>query len=312
MNDLLEVINENATTSFYTTNEAVQVEVAEKVLDKIFSISIGKYNKIDFSEIEKSRGDIKKIKFYKNLIECVNTLKEINNVTQDLPDIMVIDRALINITKLTPEFEKSFRIQNNCGVLIFNLIVYSIMEAVSYLIATSINFVTGNEIVVSNVNADKILISSLSKFNELAENGSIYKFISEAEKEILNESISETLISFMKKVPVGKIVGVGAISLALLLSMRAIVPLIRNIIYFIYKTKHDLSETAEVQANMLELNIKILKDKNEDPKIIAKQEKWVERFKKYADKFALDSDKAKRDSDIDIKRDKIDVDSLVI
>ena len=312
MNDLLEVINENATTSFYTTNEAVQVEVAEKVLDKIFSISIGKYNKINFSDIEKCRGDIKKVKFYKNLVECINTLKEINDVTHNIPDIIVIERALNNMIKLTPEFEKSFRIQNNCGVLIFNLIAYSIMESVSYLIATSINFVTGNEIVISNVGGDKILISSLNKFNELAENGSIYKFISEAEKEILNESIAGTLTSFMKKIPVGKIVGVSAISLALLLSIRAVIPLIRNTVYFIYKTKHDLSETAEVQANMLELNIKILKDKNEDPKIIAKQEKWVERFRKYADKFALDSDKAKRDSDIDIKRDKVDINALVI
>ena len=100
MNDLLEVINENATTSFYTTNEAVQVEVAEKVLDKIFSISIGKYNKINFSDIEKCRGDIKKVKFYKNLVECINTLKEINDVTHNIPDIIVIERALNNMIKL--------------------------------------------------------------------------------------------------------------------------------------------------------------------------------------------------------------------
>ena len=312
MNDLLNVINENATTSFYTTNEAVQVEVAEKVLDKIFSISIGKYNKVNFSEIERCRGDITKIKFYKNLIECISTLKEIDSVTHNLKDIYIVEKSLNNLISLKREFEKSFRIKNNCGIMIFNLISYSIMECVSYIIASSINFVTEQEITISNVNADKILISSLIKFNELAENGTIYKFISESEKEILNESIAGTLTSFMKNNLAGKVVGVTVISFALLMVLKSIVPLIRNIIYYIYKMRHDISETAEVQANLLELNIRILKNDNADPKIIAKQEKWVERFKKCADKFALDSEKAKRDSDIDKKKDKVDINSLVI
>lgn len=312
MYDLLNVINENVTTSFYTTNESVQIEVAEKVLDKIFSISIGKYNKVNFSEIERSRGDITKIKFYKNLTECISTLKEIDAVTHKLNDIYIVEKSLNNLISLKPDFEKSFRIKNNCGIMIFNLIAYSIMEATSYIIASSINFVKDQEIIISNVDSNKILIDSLIRFNELAENGTIYKFISESEKEILNESIASTITSFMGNGLVRKAVGVGVLSVAFILILKSIVPLVRNTIYYIYKIRHTISETAEIQANMLELNICILKNNNADPVIIAKQEKWVERFKKYADKFALDSEKSKRDSDIDIKSDKIDIDSLVI
>ena len=312
MNILLDAINENITTSFYTMDEAIQSEIAEKVLDKVFSATINKYNKVNFFDIEKTRGDISKLKYYKNLIECVNTLKEIDAVTHKLPAIGTIEKAINNLIKLKPEFEKSFRVQNNCGIMIYNLITYSIMESVSYLIATSINFTSETEIIISNTDSDKLLVSSLDKFNVLSEDGTIYKFVNEVEKEIMNESIGTTLANFIKKVPVKKMVGITLVSIAILGLLKSIVPLVQNTVYYIYKVRHKLSETAQVQADMLELNISILKEDGKDPKIIAEQEKWVERFKKYAEKFALDSDKAKRDSDMDIKNDKVDINSLVI
>ena len=45
--EILKVINENINGSFYSMDESVQISAAEKVLDKVFSMTIGKYNKIN-------------------------------------------------------------------------------------------------------------------------------------------------------------------------------------------------------------------------------------------------------------------------
>lgn len=328
MIDILKVINENINGSFYSMDESVQLSAAEKVLDKVFSMTIGKYNKINFGDIEKTRGDITKLKFYKNLDECIKTLDEINNVTHKLTGLSTIKLAIDNMIKLKPNFEKSFRVQNNCGIMLYNIITYSIMESTSYLIATSINFLSNDEIIISDVNGSVVLIDSLDRFNKLAADGTVYRFISEVEKEVLNEGIGATIASFLGKTVGNSIKNLNnpstgtpgltkggvviAVSVTIIAIMIAIVPLIRQIVYFIYNTKHKISESAELQAAMLEMNIKLLVEKGESPKVIAKQQKWVERFRKLADKFSLDVEKGERDSKNEIKNDKIDMDAVLI
>lgn len=323
MNDLLTVINENINTSFYTMDEAAQYEVAEKVLDKLFEMTIGKYNKINFMDIEKTRGDITKLKYYKNLVECLNTLNEIHKVTGKLGSLSTIQTALHNLQVLKPSFEKSFRIQNKSGMMIYNLISYAIMEATSYMIASSINFISEEEISITDIGGSEILVDSLNKFNVLVSDGTIYRFIVEVEKESTNnESMNEAgganIASWFFSPPksiksIGARVGLAvALSAVLIGLLKSIIPLVRSIAYYIYETKHKLSEAAAIQAYLLELNIKTLRDNNGDIKVIARQQKWVDRFKKIAESFALDSDKSKRDSEAEMRKDKVDIDSIVI
>lgn len=311
MLETLQVINENIIGSFYSMDEAVQSEVAEKVLDKVFALTIGKYNKIDFGDIEKTRGDITKLKFYKNLTECIITLKEIDKVTKKISDIYIIEEAINNIRKLKPEFEKSFRVKNNSGIMIYNLITHAIMESTSYIIATAINFLSDDKIIISDVNGSVVLVDSLTKFNKLVGDGSIYKFISEADKVVMQEAGIDTLLDKINpannKLTTGLIIGGSIIIL-----MIVIVPLIRNLTYYYYNLKHKISESAYVQAAMLEMNIKVLTNDNGDAEVIAKQQKMVNMFKKMSQKFALESDKAERDTELDIKNDKIDINSVVI
>lgn len=326
MIELLETINEHSKNPFYTMNESMQHEIAEKVLDKIFILTVGKYNKINFSEIERSRGDLTKIKFYKNFKECVDTLNEINRVTNKLNEMQIINSTINNIIKLKPEFEKGFRIQNNYAIMIYNLVSYSLIESVSYVIATSINFVNDNNVIITNNSENNLLIDSLSRFNKLAEDGTIYKFIDKVEKEVMNESFigdfAKGVINNMdsklsrtaksnSSIARNIVIGAG-VTVAFLFMIRSIIPIIRNTAYCVYNFKHKISESAQIQAEMLEMNIKILEEKGEDPKIIVRQQKWVDRFKRLAEKFSLDYDKSSRDAKMQIKQDKVDVDSILI
>ena len=110
--------------------------------------------------------------------------------------------------------------------------------------------------------------------------------------------------------------GKGAIAVAsataLIVLASNIVPFVREIIYWIFRTKAKISNAADLQAEFLQLNIEILKENDGNEKIIAKQEKWLKRFQNIAKAFALESDKAQKDAKKDMDSDKVDVSAIVI
>lgn len=301
-----DIITKYSNTNYSSLTESLQPRVANEIMDKLFVLTIGKYNKIDFSDISRSNGNITRLKFYKNLIESIKTLIEINNVTHNLNAVLTINKAIENVIKLKSSFEKSFRIKNNCGIMIYNLVCYSIMEATSYLIASAIDFVSENNVEEVKIYEGKelVLVDSLRKFNECAENGTIFKFISKAEEDMksvksTNEVVSPLALTIM-------------ISASVIIIAAAAIPFLREMAYQIYRTRHKISDSAEIQAALLECNIEMLKTKDGMTKVIARQEKWVKRFRSIAAKFALDSDKAKRDATMDMEKDKIEMNNIVL
>ena len=320
-------------------SEAAQVNLSDAVLAKMFELTIGKYNKIDFTEIERSRGDVTKTKFYKNLDECINTLIDMHTVTDKIPSILIVSEAFNNLRSLKNTFEYNFRIKNSCAIMIYNTIYYSIMEATSYIIATSIDFVKDDgfaKVDVRELNSKNLcLLNSLNQFNKCVADNSLFKFIKETGKEdsVQTESVASDLLGFAasKLSPgtlskAGKGVAIGAGVVAILWLGTHIIPLLREAIYWIYRARHKISETAALQAKFLEMNIESMEHsepnavmgkgmfgkKITSEKLITRQTKWMKAFQTIARKFALDSDKTDRDSKIDIKQDKVDVSNVVI
>lgn len=334
---MINFLNENTinrTSSHNLLNEAVQTGLSDIVLDKMFALTVGKYSKIDFSQIERSRGDITKIKYYDNLRECIDILLDIHTTTDNIPGALIVSTALSNMLMLKNSFEHGFRVKNNISIMIYNTFMYAIMEATSYLIATSIDFVktgTNGEYSVNTYSDSKncMMIEQLIKFNKTIDDGTLIKFIGETEKATLQES--GIFDDFVKK-GVGAVVGLAGkgwkaakdnpkVSLSILAGAgllwvgSIIVPLIRETIYWIYKMRQKIADAAELQAEFLEANIEILKkqagDKQVD-KIISRQEKAVKRFRAIAKFFSLESDRAQRDAKKDISDDRIDVENVVI
>ena len=322
---LIGFINENAYgMTSNILNESAQSTVTNAVLDKMFELTVGKYNKIDFSDIEKSRGDITKTKFYKNLNEAIESLMDIHATTNSIPGILTVSTALNNLKTLKNTFEYNFRLKNNSAIMIYNTIYYAIMEATSMIIASSISISKdGNVDVYTLSNKDYVLLSSLEKFNLLVDDGSIMKFMQKSHEEMTNvqneaiELITQpSIFSFLNNGKVKdiakKAVLITAASGIILYLGTHIIPLIREIIYWIYKAKHKISEAAQLQAEYLNLSITNLKSGDGNEKIIARQMKYVKLFESISRKFSLDSDKADRDSKMDIKNDKIDVSNVII
>ena len=334
--DVIRFLNENAMNINHNVlNESVQSNLSDAVLGKMFELTVGKYSKIDFSDIERSRGDITKIKYYANLRECIDILLDIHSVSDKIPGILAVSVALSNMLNLKKAFEHAFRTKNNVAIIVYNTVMYSIMEATSYLIATSVDFVKSDSDTEFNVNIytdskQHMLIEQLVKFNKTVEDGTLIKFIKETENitpDSLNEAtVAGTLIDkgISKAIELGAKawsnkgvrtgVKVAAGAGAIIWVACNIVPFIREMIYWIYKTRQKISDAAEIQAEFLETNIEILKsqDAEKNQKIISRQEKHIKRFRTIAKVFSIESDKAQRDAKKEISDDKVDVSNIVI
>ena len=335
--DIIRFLNENAMNINHNVlNESVQSNLSDAVLGKMFELTVGKYSKIDFSDIERSRGDITKIKYYSNLRECIDILLDIHTVSNKIPGILAVSIALSNMLNLKKAFEHAFRTKNNVAIIVYNTVMYSIMEATSYLIATSVDFVKSNssdtEFTVNIYTDSKqhMLIEQLVKFNKTVDDGSLIKFIKETEN-ITPDSLHEATVTgalidkgITKAIELGaKVWGnkgvrtgvkIAAASGAIIWVACNIVPFIREMIYWIYKTRQKIADAAEIQAEFLEANIEILKsqDVEKNQKIISRQEKHVKRLKAISKTFSLESDKAQRDAKKEISDDKVDVSNIVI
>ena len=334
--DIIRFLNENALNiNRNVLNESVQDSLSDAVLGKMFELTVGKYSKIDFSDIERSRGDITKIKYYANLRECIDILLDIHSISDKIPGVLAVSVALSNMLNLKKAFEHAFRTKNNVAIIVYNTVMYSIMEATSYLIATSVDFVKNDSDTEFTVNLytdskQHMLIDQLVKFNKTVDDGSLIKFIKETEN-VTSDSLHEaTVVNTLIDKGLGKAISTASNVLnkkgvktgikvaigtgALIWVACNIVPFIREMIYWIYKTRQKISDAAEIQAEFLETNIEILKsrDAEKNQKIISKQEKHIKRFRAIAKAFSIESDKAQRDAKKEISDDKVDVSNIVI
>lgn len=187
---------------------------------------------------------------------------------------------------------------------------------------------------------DHLMIEYVSQFNRNCANGTIDKLVNSCIKNNITntnestivydqnaKSINEDNIFFDKEgkpkiatTVVAAVMGGGAkyIAPALMSSpigifITAVIGagitavlflfLFKKVAFFVLKTRMDISDWFEIQANYLQINAENLKYRD-DPKgddhkkkVYDAQMKWVDRFKKIANKLALTDSKARKETD---------------
>ena len=173
-------------------NEDTQIATTAGTLNKILDLTISRYKKIDFTDIERSRGDAKECKFYKNLNESIDILCKLDDTTHKLPGAKIVRNTLDNLIALKEDFTRAFRMKNDMGILIYNTMYYTLMEGTSYLIAASVDYsVEGKQVRprIYEVNCrDVVILNNLSKFNSLVGDKTVAKFIKSTEPKTLEDS----------------------------------------------------------------------------------------------------------------------------
>lgn len=190
---------------------------------------------------------------------------------------------------------------------------------------------------------DHLMIEYVSQFNRNCANGTIDKLVNSCIKNNITNTNESTVVDaqgvksvnegiFWKDNPdgtksptaataiTGVIMGAGAkyvipaiTSSPLGIFITAVIGagitavfflfLFRKVAFFVLKTRMDISDWFEIQANFLQINAENLKYRD-DPKgddhkkkVYDAQMKWVDRFKKIANKLALTDSKARRETD---------------
>ena len=287
-------LSDNDTVHLIATLESDQnnqylVALTSKLYDQIQA----KVDKIDFSTIEASRGDITKIQNYKQLIECIDI---INNIIieykqpTDATDIIL--EAINNVKERTITFKKAFVIGAPLPKLMYNSIVLAIVQSVSFLISSCVEYVKDPsaetfqmalDTVAYNKTKDSLMFNNLKDFNKACKSKDLDNaFEIVMKKTTVKKEAVETVIDksdaeiahdnpFLADDQTDEIIHddddtdsleensiTSALSYftskAMLVIAKLIIPMIRSIVYYFYYSRQKMSDYYANQADLIELN----------------------------------------------------------
>ena len=155
--------------------------LTNKLYDKIME----KYEKIDFSTVSKSRGDITKIEKFDSLKECVEIIYQlVNEYKQDTYAVDVINTTIANLKDRTNMFRKAFNMNCGIGIMSYNTMALGVVECTNFLISACIEYIKSPnndsfkialDTVAYNNTKQNLLFESLEAFNVSCRSGEFDK-----------------------------------------------------------------------------------------------------------------------------------------
>lgn len=310
-----------------------QTQIMAALTSKLYDLIKDKADKVDFSAVSRSKGDFTKIEKYDQLNECINTIREIViQYKQDTTPVDVISTAENNLVSRKTQFKKAFVVNSSIIKMTYNSVGMAIIQSISLLIATTINFITDptsesfkmslNTVAYSRMMENEML-NNLVLFNQSCKSGEMdntieyalnhnrYKhemaMVKEQEIEVKNDSpmLSDDEIADGKNVihdddenKENKRLELHESIFTLIpdiimFILKALIPLIRSIVYHLFSAKQKASDWFALQADMLEVNAYNLQyndtiSPEDRKKIYDRQMKEVQRFRRYANVLDLD------------------------
>lgn len=277
-------------------NEADQDKMLSALTNKLYDLVIEKIDDIDFGSIPDTKGDITKLENYSQLLECVDLLNDLlEKFRQPKNPVTIVETAIDNIRNRKELFERGFKFNVELPIVLYSTIVLSIVSSISLLIATCIEFIKEPnqeqfEIVIDKVAISKtrenLLFKNLDKFNHACSKGQIDSCVEQCIKNS-TASMRKQLTGIEPVVVIG-----GAAFITIMLN---IIPIIRELIYFFYYSRTQLSDYFELQAELLEVNAyNVAHGNNPDitsavdrREIANKQKKIAARLKRLSSFFAV-------------------------
>lgn len=288
-------------------DEAEQNSLLLSLTNKLYQMVVDKIDSIDYGEIPNTKGDITKLSKYKELRECHDVLKGIfHQFREDEEPIDVIVNATDNIENLKELFVGGFVVKAAFPMSVYNTMTLAVINATSFMIATCIEYIKspkkeGLEIVLNKTGISKVkdhlVYESLKDFNEACRKGEV--------ENALRPFIQNRARGFAMTAALGfkAALVIGGVVLALL-------PIIKDLVYFYYASKARVSQYFDLQAKLLEMNANELRD-NDDIKtegdkasVIRKQLAIAKAFHDIANYLVVDAKGSEVKATQDIKRDK--------
>jgi len=271
-----------------------QNRMMEAITNKMYSLIQQKADKIDFSSISRSRGDITKIQNYESLMECCDVIRQfINGYHENLSSIDTVDTAIANIKKRTDMFKKAFVINSPIATMTYNSMTLGCVYSISFLIATCIEFIKDPKAGSWQMALDKtalaatdknLMFNSLRDFNTSCSSGDFDMAMDVALKQgkvrkeaadisdmvhvnpdhpVLDDSDYTDDIEVFHDADDDNEIDYGVqqegmigytVVRAFIFIAKLLIPMIRNVVYLFYHTRQKISDYYAQQAQLLEMN----------------------------------------------------------
>jgi hypothetical protein len=306
MSENMDLSDRDTLNAITSVNEADRAAVLTSLTSKLYDNIVDKVDDIDFGTIATSKGDITKIENYERLLDCIEILRSIvKEYHQSTEPIDVVSDAIANIRSRTKLWTKCYAMNLELPIILYQSIVMACVSSISLLIATSIEFIKNTDDGTYTAALDKVaynktsvnlLYNNLKKFNAACKAGQI--------DEMVNQVIAMNSKQF-----VGTIANILVSGTAVVMIIKFIVPMLRELVFFFYHAKQSVSDYFAVQADLLEVNANNLQYKSSIPDekktaIYDRQKGIADKFRNISNAFAIKMNKAQHDADKSITSEK--------
>ena len=182
-----------------TLEDAGQEQLLNTLSSAMYDNIVAKVDEIDFGTIPMSRGDITKVEGFENTMQCLDIIRRlVIEYKQSSGVVDVVISAIQNVKDRKAIFIKSYVLNVELPMLIYNSIVMSIERSVSLLIATCIEYIKDpmssspkaalNKVAYQRT-MDDVMFKQLISFNNMCANGSLDKVIDAVLKNPVKEDV---------------------------------------------------------------------------------------------------------------------------
>lgn len=288
-----------------TVNEEDQGQILQSLTSKLYDAIVKKVDDIDYGGIPSTRGDITRLQNYEELVDSTNLMKDIvSHYKQNTSSIQIVLDAIDNIKSRTSLWKKGYNTNIEFPCIIYETMVLSVVSSISFLISSCIEYIKSSDNSTFEISLDKVsyaksknslLLKNLDHFNKSCTRYDLDKAINYLFDTVNKGEIKEAVA-----------VGIGMGIVAFTVVITSILPYIRELIYFFYLTKQNISDYFELQANLLQMNISNIQYSNTEDKedIIRKQSKIVDLFRKISNIFSIKFKKEESNTMKEINSDK--------
>lgn len=201
-----QLIRENFDLSDKTTRQYIvsledagQEQLLSALSSALYDKIVTKVDDIDFGTIPMSRGDITKVEGFSRTEECLNIIRRlVIEYKQSTGVVDVVLSAIQNIKDRKAIFMKSYALNVELPMLIYNIMVLSIERSTSLMIATSMEYIKDpmssspkaalNKVAYQRT-MDDMLFKQLVNFNNMCNNNSLDKVLDTVMKHPVKEEV---------------------------------------------------------------------------------------------------------------------------
>ena len=288
----------NFKRNFHSLQESDKKNLSVDLINSVVDSIKEKSNNIKMEEIEKTKGDVSKLKNFDDIKDSVRFLTKLYNIENNAPEIIPnLNQVLINLDKYKREFMEAYRQDNFLLKTYYESVVFSLIVSITYLVTNAIKYKqdkAGNLMMSFEDDLDKgtdtnYTFNAVRKFNKYVDDGKFSKF---ANKSLDNENF----------------ISAAGAGLSVIVLTFFFVWTIRQVIYFVYFSRAKISDYLNSIANYVELNKESING-NDNAK--EKQEELAEKIRDAADKIDVQKRKGNAEAKQEIE-DNTDEDSSTI